>query len=154
MKIRRIILLVLLAAGSVFLLSSCDAMLDAIFSNNTITVDVSALIPTYCAVIGPNTYYLSLGTDIVTVSATGAKDFTATATYTGNDYNYMYWSVDVPQLSDGTYLVTATYHHPYGRGASAPFDYTWTQSVSLPSGSSHSVNLSFPFSTTIYPYHY
>ena len=31
MKIRKILPLVLLAVGSVFLLSSCDAMLDAIF---------------------------------------------------------------------------------------------------------------------------
>ena len=36
MKIRKILPLVLLALASVFLLSSCDALLDAIFSNNTI----------------------------------------------------------------------------------------------------------------------
>ena len=41
MKMRKILPLVLLAVGSVFLLSSCDAMLDAIFSNNTVNVYVS-----------------------------------------------------------------------------------------------------------------
>jgi len=142
MKIRRIILLVLLAAGSVFLLSSCDAMLDAIFSNNTITVYVAAYIPNNGLLVGPNTYLLSSGTDIVSVSVAGPKDVAGTATYTGNDRYYMYWSLDVPQLSDGSYSVTVTYHHPHGFNPRTTFS---TQVVSLPAGSSHSVTLDYTF---------
>ena len=41
MRIRKILPVLLLAVGSLFLLTSCDALLDAIFSNNTITVYVS-----------------------------------------------------------------------------------------------------------------
>jgi len=146
MKIRKILPLVLLAVGSVFLLSSCDALLDAIFSNDTITVYVSAYIPSYCSQIGPNAYLLSSGTDVVTVaSVAGPKSFVGTASYTGNDSYYMYWSVAVPQLSDGTYSVQVTYYHPYGYAPSLGYHYSSIQTVSLPSGSSHSVNLSFGF---------
>lgn len=145
MKIRRIVLLVLLAAGSVFLLSSCDAMLDAIFSNDTITVYVSAYIPGWgTPVVGhPGAYYLTSDTDTMSVSIVGPKNATATANYTGNDGYYMYWSVAVPQLSDGTYSVQVTYVHPLGQNFGS-----WPsviQVVSLPAGSSHSVNLSFGF---------
>lgn len=40
MKMRKILPLVILAVGALFLLSGCDALLDAIFQNNQITVDV------------------------------------------------------------------------------------------------------------------
>ena len=40
MKMRKLLPLVLLAVGALFLLSSCDAMLDAIFPSNQIYVDV------------------------------------------------------------------------------------------------------------------
>jgi hypothetical protein len=43
MKIRKILPLVLLAVGSVFLLSGCDAILNAIFQNNQISVDVAVV---------------------------------------------------------------------------------------------------------------
>ena len=85
MKIRKILPLVILALASVFLLSSCDALLDAIFSNDTITVYISAYIPTYCTQVAPNTYVLSSGTDTMTVNISGPSPLTANCNYTGND---------------------------------------------------------------------
>ena len=134
MKIRKILPLLLLAIGSVFLLSSCDAMLDAIFSNNTIGIDVSTSIGTY-------RYYPSL--DVVSVSVLSGLTSVATANaaYTGNSGSYMFWSVTIPKLSDGNYTVTVNYHSYYL--GSPPF--SQSQTLSLPLGSSHSVNLQYNF---------
>ncbi len=41
MKIKKLLPLVLLAVAAVLMLSSCDAMLDAIFPTNQIIVDVA-----------------------------------------------------------------------------------------------------------------
>ena len=41
MKTRKILPLVLIVVGAAFLLSSCDAMLDAIYPSNQISVDVA-----------------------------------------------------------------------------------------------------------------
>lgn len=154
MKIRKILPLLLLAIGSVFLLSSCDAMLDAIFSNNTINVNVSASIASY-------NYLSSYLTDSVSVEIVGPTGVSTTAGYTGSDYYYLYWGNSIPKLSNGLYTVTVTYYHPYGyqpAGYSSVYGYTViksgigvttayqiTQTVSLPAGSSHSVNLDFNF---------
>jgi len=134
MKIRKILPLVLLALCAVFLLSSCDAMLDFIFSNNTITVYVSARIPWYGYF--PNS-------DYVTVDVAGPTSATATAGYPSNDGLYMYWSVTVPKLSDGNYTVTAYYNHPIGSHTGSPYG---VQYVSLPTASgNHSVSMNFDF---------
>lgn len=133
MKIRKILPLLLLAFGSVFLLSSCDALLDAIFSNNTISVYVSVYIPSY----GYSPY------DTVSVSVSGEP--LATAGYSGDDGLYMYWSVSVPKLSDGLYSVTVYLNHV---GGLPPFGvYPSTQSTYLPasSGNPHNVNLDFVY---------
>ena len=131
MKIRKLLPLVLLAIASVFLLSSCDALLDAIFANDTINVYVSAYIPTW----GYNP-----GGDTVSVAISGPTNATATASYTGNDAYYMYWSVAVPKLSDGTYTVTVTFYNWDTRASST------YQIVTLPTGSgSHSANVDFNF---------
>ncbi|MGA2766427.1 MAG: hypothetical protein ABSG17_24035 [Spirochaetia bacterium] len=135
MKIRKLLPLVLLAIASVFLLSSCDALLDAIFANDTINVYVSAAIATH----GPYPSY-----DTVDITVTGPTSATATAAYTGSDGYYMYWSVAIPKLSDGNYTVQASF--TYFNGAAyflAPAQYAYP---TLPTGSgSHSVNVSFNF---------
>lgn len=143
MKIRKILLLVLLAAGSVFLLSSCDALLDAIFANNTVTVYVSAYIPTWCIYSYPF-YLLTSSTDKVPVTINGPKNVSTYASYSGNDGSYMYWTLVVPQLSDGLYSVNVQYLHPFGLNApyTSPVQ---TQFVTLPSGEGNNVNLSFGF---------
>jgi hypothetical protein len=132
MKIRKILPLLLLAIGSVFMLSSCDAMLDAIFSNNTIGVEVAVSVGTY-------RYYP--GFDQVSVSVVGPTLASANASYIGNDGSYMYWTVTLPKLSNGTYTVTIGYYSFY-YGASQPSQF---QYVSLPSGSSHSASLNFVY---------
>jgi hypothetical protein len=132
MRIRKILPLVLLAVGSVFLLTSCDALLDGIFGQNTVTVYASARILTYG-------YFPS--TDYVTVSVAGKN---ATANYDGYDGVYMYWSIQIPGISDGTYTVTTTYNHPVGPNGpsvSAPYPVSFPAS----SGSAHSVNLNVNF---------
>jgi len=132
MKIRKILPLVLLAIGSVFLLSSCDQLLDVIFSNNTITVYASAY---------EGSWGYNPSTDQMYIYVNGTN--TATASYAGSDGSYMYWNYSIPKLSDGTYTVYVNYYHPYGI---APGSYVSpTQTVSLPNNGSHSVNLSFNF---------
>jgi hypothetical protein len=137
MKIRKILPLVLLAVGSVFLLSSCDAILDAMFSNNTVNVYVSSRILTYG-------YFPS--TDSVTAYISGPSAVTATAGYAGTDGYYMYWNISIPKLADGTYLVEVDYYHPFGNFASG-IPYTKSQPLYLPasSGSPHNVNVVFAF---------
>jgi len=146
--------LLLLAICSVFLLSSCDALLDAIFSNNTINVNVSASIYNY-------NFLNSYQSDSVSVAIVGPTGASATASYSGADYDYLYWGVSVPKLADGLYTVTVTYYHPYGyqpAGYSSVYGYTVfkggsgvttyyqiTQAVSLPAGSSHNVSMDFNF---------
>ena len=47
MKMRKILPLVILAVTAFFLLSGCDALLDAIFSKDQITVDVAVYTPSH-----------------------------------------------------------------------------------------------------------
>jgi hypothetical protein len=138
MKIRKILPLALLAIGSVFMLSSCDALLDAIFANNTVNVSVAAYIPT-------NGYFP--GTDYVTVDIIGPTSVSTTVGYSGSDFYYMYWDVTIPKLSDGTYTVQATYHHPVSKvGGTLPGNYIQSAVIYLPahSGNPHNVNVVFP----------
>ncbi len=53
MRTRKLVLLVLLAVGATFLLSSCDALLDAIYANNTINVTVIRLVRTISRATNP-----------------------------------------------------------------------------------------------------
>ncbi|MGA2478027.1 MAG: hypothetical protein ABSG63_04670 [Spirochaetia bacterium] len=134
MKMRKILPLVLLAVGSVFLLSSCDAMLDAIFSNNTVNVYMSEYIPSWG--YSPS--------DTMTVTFVGPTSVTATAGYSGRDFYYAYWAISIPKLADGTYTVQAAYYHP-GVG-SPPYITYQVMGLSLPAstGSPHNVNVVFP----------
>ncbi len=86
MRAKKLLPLILLAVGALFLLSSCDAILDAIYANNTldVTVDVSHFDTGYA---NPSSY--------VEVTLTGASGASSTANantiYTGN-----YSTFDVP----------------------------------------------------------
>jgi hypothetical protein len=137
MKMRKILPLALLAIASVFLLSSCDALLDAIFAKNTINIYVSA----------DWTVHGYTGTDYVSFQiSNGSTIVTGNLGYSGNDSRYMYWDISVPDLPDGTYTVSVVYHHPFGI---APFGNTPDSTVIyLPahSGNKHNVNVVFaPF---------
>jgi hypothetical protein len=97
---------------------------------------VSAYIPTYG-------YFP--GTDYVTVYLTpisGTTSVTTTAAYAGNDGYYMYWTVSIPKVSNGTYDVQANYIHPVGPGGGGSSKIT---TISASSGSGHTVNVSFSF---------
>ena len=135
MKIRKILPVLLVAIASVVMLSSCDAILDVIFSNNTVTVYATSYIPTHG-------YYPNY--DVMTVTVTGPNTASGTAAYTGSDGLYMYWSLQIPKLTDGTYSVNVSYYHPYGIGPSSANS---TQIISFPasSGNPHNTNLSFNF---------
>jgi hypothetical protein len=134
-KMRKILPLVLLVIASVFMLSSCDALLDAIFANNTINVQVSAYIPYYA-------FFPAY--DTVTVYITGPTNVTVNASYTGNDGYYMYWYVSVPKLSNGTYNVYSLYSHPFGNNTGSHLSLSYP--VSLPVGNSHTayVGITYP----------
>jgi len=137
MKIRKILPLLLIVIASVFLLSSCQAILDAIFSNNTISVYVSEN--------WNNSGYTS--SDYVALSIPEASVST-TVPYTGSNGTYTYWSLSVPKLSDGNYTVTVNYYHwNGGTFVSLPPVSPDPQLVTFPqsSGSPHNANLSFNF---------
>ena len=136
MKIRKMLPLALLALCAVFLLSSCDAMLDAIFSNNTITVYVSTNMFPYGA------YYSS---DSVTVTVSGPTFATATARHTGYSGWYDYWEVSVPKLSDGTYTVTVAGSFWNGSFWTSPLSNPTQYVITMPNAGSHSETLSFDF---------
>jgi hypothetical protein len=136
MKIRKILPLLLLAFGSVFLLSSCDALLDAIFSNNNINVYISSYIP------GRGFYP---GYDTMTVVLTGPYSASVSTHYEGDDGLYMYWSISIPKLPDGSYSVYVVYTHPYGIVTGTWFSSTDFVSFPMSSGNPHNVNLSFDF---------
>jgi hypothetical protein len=136
MKNRKILPLLLLAFGSVFLLSSCDALLDAIFSNNNINVYISSYIPTH----GFYPRY-----DTMTVYVSGPHYTVTSANYNGDDGLYMYWSISVPKLSDGTYNVDVSYSHPYGINTGTFLAATAVVTFPMTSGSRHDVDVDFVY---------
>jgi hypothetical protein len=111
MKTRKILPLILLAVGSLFLLSSCDAMLDAIFQNNQIYVDVEisgANYPldwtaAYRFGAYPGSVTLSLY-DVTTGSTT-----TSTGSWTSADINYVHFPFTFTKLKGDTFTLTATF---------------------------------------------
>jgi hypothetical protein len=115
MKMRKLLPLVLLAVGSLFLLTSCDALLDAIFASNQIQVQVSVyrgtnpLTDIYQDWLHqyPSTVTLTL-TDI-----TEGSNSTVVTGWDGRDSNYLYFDVSYIKLKDHTYTLTAYYHSIY-----------------------------------------
>jgi hypothetical protein len=107
MRTRKLVLLVLLAVGATFLLSSCDAILDAIYANNTINVTAYVL----TSHSGSSSYYSS-----VTVSLSGASGATVSAGFSGTlaysgPYTYaVYYLPAIKKLPNGTYSMTSTFY--------------------------------------------
>jgi hypothetical protein len=126
-KMRKILPLVLLAIASVFMLSSCDALLDGIFSNNTINV--------YANAIG----YFPYGAVYITVS--GPANVSTWAAYQGYDSGRTYWAYSFPKLSNGTYTVQAEFFaNGYTHTA-----YSIPVNITVPYGHQHTVNVDIPF---------
>jgi hypothetical protein len=107
MKIRKILPLALLAVGALFMLTSCDAMLDALFPANSLTVYVHV----------PASYYTDYATATMKVdvtSTTGTVYVAGPVTELATDSDgYVNYSFSFPKLSNGDYNIVATYDGPY-----------------------------------------
>jgi hypothetical protein len=153
MKMRKILPIVILAVGSLFLLSGCDALLDAIFAKNQMTIDVRVSIPPYPLV---SAYYYDwlYGVGTVTLSVhdlTSGSVTVVTSGRTGYDSSSSHFYFPFTKLANDTFMITATYTSGY-YGSPAPtsvfFDpsgYGMT-SITLPysnggDSTGHSVNL-------------
>jgi len=143
MKMRKILPLVILAVGALFLLSGCDAMLDAIFQNNQMTVEVSVWNGTY-PVDWSQTYYYGRTSGIVTVyltnTSTGSTT-TANIGWTSADGAYVYYQADFTDLKNDTYLVTAWYTSYYTGGG--PWSRSQTITPHDAAGHSSTVTMTF-----------
>jgi hypothetical protein len=106
MKMRKLLPLVLLAIGAIFLLSSCDALLDAIYPNNSLTIDV-AVSTAHVDWAVPGSYAF------IDVYDSAGNLATLSAPFSSYDLNYAYTSVNFPKLKNDTYTVYAFYHSVY-----------------------------------------
>ena len=106
MKIKKLLPLVLIAVAAVLMLSSCDALLDAIFPTNQIFVDVAVYVPSH-----PD--YDSAS---VTVVLSGPSSASNTAYWDGyyDSYDYAHYYVNLTGLKDGTYEIDVLYNPTFG----------------------------------------
>jgi hypothetical protein len=128
MKNKKLLPLVLLAMAAVLMLSSCDAMLDAIFPSNQIFVDVAVFIPSHAD------YPFST----VTVILSGAASANGTASWDGYDsHGYAHYYFNFTDLKDGAYVIDA-YYNPYSGAPDSSLGYL----ISMPDHSSgHSASI-------------
>jgi len=144
MRVKKLLPLILLAVGALFLLSSCDAILDAIYANNTIDVNVRVYLN------GSSPGYASAYSS-VTVTVGGASG--ATASTGVSDFNGTYADYYVPsikKLPNGTFNITTDYYD----GVSGvtwrttafvdPSGYT-VGSITMPYGGSNTATVSVTF---------
>jgi hypothetical protein len=104
MKTRKLLPLILLAVGALFLLSSCDAMLDAIFQNDVINLDVWVYGPSHADfTVGGSFENLQVMDSTFTV-ITNASQY-----YSSYDGTYIHYYFTVNKLKDGTYYLTTSY---------------------------------------------
>jgi hypothetical protein len=107
MKMRKLLPLILLAVGSLFLLSGCDAMLDAIFQNDVINLDVWVLGSTHADfTIGSSYENLQVMDSSFTVIQN------VNQYYSSYDGMYIHYYFTVNRLKDGTYYLTTYYNGP------------------------------------------
>jgi len=119
MKIKKLLPLVLLAVAAVLMLSSCDAMLDAIFPTNQIIVDVSVDALTH------QDYAISP----VSVYVSGPSSASASKHFDGYDnYNYAHYTFSFTGLKDGFYTINA-YYDSHFTGTTWPSS---TYGISMP----------------------
>ena len=108
MRAKKILPFVLLAFGALFLLSSCDAILDALYANNTINVTAYVSVATHPGATSPYS--------TVTVALGGASGGTASAGWSGsyNSNGYaIYYLPSMPKLPNGNYTITSTFYNGY-----------------------------------------
>ena len=147
MRVKKLLPLILIAVGALFLLSSCDALLDAIYASNTIDVNVRVYLSGSSP--GYNSPYSS-----VTVTIGGASGATVSTSPTdyvlGGSPYADYILPSVKKLPNGTYTITTTYYD----GASGvtwqttsfvdPSGYT-VGSIAMPYGGSNTATVSVTF---------
>ena len=136
MRVRKLLLLTLLAVGTAFFLSGCD-LLSALLANDTITVTVNVLLSDHAAPTDPASYVVvSLSNDAGT----------SNGYYSGiSSGGYAVYNVpEFTKLRDGSYTITADYWGKLSFGFQGYGEIS--TSVDLPyNGSSNaSVSLTFP----------
>ena len=113
MKTRKLLPLIILAVVAVLTLSSCDALLDAIFASNQISVDV--------AVLGSSHPDFAVSGRYVTVLLTGpGVSSSADTTYGSWDGTRAHFYFTFADLPDGGYNLSATF---YGSSISGTSDF-------------------------------
>jgi len=126
MKMRKILPLVILAVGALFLLSGCDALLDAIFQNNQITVDVW---------LNPTTHpdypagYAHVTTTVYDTNS--GSSYTASNVWSSYDYGtgYVHYYQTFTKLPSDTFTITSQYYNAAnapGSATSAIYDSSGT----------------------------
>jgi hypothetical protein len=118
MKMRKLLPLAILAVVALVALSSCDAMLDAIFSKNSIKVDAWVYAPYTAYPSAYWDYYYNSGS--VTVSLSGAASTSQSVnSYSSYDGTYIHYILNFNGLADGTYYPSATFTGYYYGGTTA-----------------------------------
>ena len=136
MRVKKLIPLILLAIGALFLLSSCDQILDALYANNTITV-TTTVSNSDTGAVNPKSY--------VTVTISGATGGTQTAyySYTASGYSY-YDTLSFEKLPNGNYTITAYYVGYAGFGTYVQYGPQYV-SLSMPYNGSNTADVSISF---------
>ena len=144
MRVKKLLPLILLAVGALFLLSSCDALLDAIYANNTLDVNVRVYFS-----VNSTGYSSPYSSVTVTVGgASGATVSTPPSQYNGSYADYFLPSVK--KLPNGTYTITTDYYDSVSgvtwRTTSFfdPSGYT-VGSIEMPYGGSNTATVSVTF---------
>ncbi len=145
MKIRKILPLVVLAVTAFLLLSGCDAMLDAIFSKDQISVDVAVYTPSHSdyAVGG---YVL---VQIWNTSGTPSMISQDTKYWDAWSNYYAHYYFNYANLKDGTYTVYAYYYPVVGPTYGAVYSPVQTATMPYPN-SGDSTGHSLTIAATIY----
>ena len=115
MKMRKILPLVILAVGALFVLSGCDAMLDAIFDNSQLFVSVRVS-NTFAPLDYAATYTYGTNAGRVQVKLTDLSTLettSATTYWTSISGGYVYYDINFTGLKGDSYQVDVKYADTY-----------------------------------------
>jgi hypothetical protein len=135
MRLKKLLPLILLAVGTLFLLSSCDAILNALYANNTI-------IPTVAVSIA----HIDFSIASVQVNLGGASGGVSSAYFSGTTsggYAY-YYCPSLTRLPNGTYTITTSYYgtsHTYLTNSFQDPSGATVTSITMPYDGSTSANV-------------
>jgi hypothetical protein len=112
MKMRKLIPLAILAVVALVGLSSCDALLDGIFAQNQITVDVQ--VPQYTVPFYYDWYYgYGSYVKVTLTDSANKQSFQETYYYSSADGSYVHFPLTFTNLADGTYSIETEYYSYY-----------------------------------------